>query len=53
VWGAQDEILPVATAHELKRLMPKAQLHIFERCGHLPQVEQADKFCDVVFGFAR
>lgn len=53
VWGAQDEILPVATAHELKRLIPKAELDIFENCGHLPQVEQMEQFCDVVSSFAK
>jgi len=53
VWGAQDEILPVGTAHELKRLIPNAELNIFENCGHLPQVEQMEKFCDVVFRLAR
>ena len=53
VWGAQDQILPVGTAHELKRLIPKAELNIFENCGHLPQVEQMDKFCDVVFRLVR
>ena len=52
VWGAQDAILPVATAHEIKRLLPKAELNIFENCGHLPQVEQMERFCDVIFGFA-
>ena len=50
VWGAQDQILPVGIAHELKRLMPKAELHILERCGHLPQVEKMDEFCELVFG---
>ena len=53
VWGAQDAILPVATAHEIKRLLPKAELNVFDGCGHLPQVEQMEKFCDVIFGFAR
>ena len=53
VWGAQDHILPVATAHELKRRIPKAELNIFENCGHLPQVEQMEKFCDVIFRFAK
>ena len=48
-----DEILPVATAHELKRLLPKAELNIFEACGHLPQVERMEKFCDVVSSFAK
>jgi len=53
VWGAQDQILPVATAHELKRRIPKAELNIFDDCGHLPQVEQMEKFCDVIFRFAQ
>jgi pimeloyl-ACP methyl ester carboxylesterase len=52
VWGAQDRILPVAIGHELKRLLPRAELAIFERCGHLPQVEKADEFCDLVVRFA-
>src|SRR5437763_11710206 len=52
VWGAQDRILPVAMAHELKRLLPKAELNILERCGHLPQVEKMDEFCDLVVRFA-
>src|SRR5258708_7934222 len=52
VWGAQDQILPVAIAHELKRLLPKAELNIIERCGHLPQVEKMEEFCDLVVRFA-
>jgi pimeloyl-ACP methyl ester carboxylesterase len=52
VWGAQDRILPVGIAHELKRLLPKAELKIFERCGHLPHVEKMQEFCDLVVGFA-
>ena len=53
VWGAQDKILPVATAHELKKLIPNAELNVFENCGHLPQVEKMEEFCDVIFRFAR
>ena len=52
VWGNEDQVLPVGIAHELKRLMPRAELHVFERCGHLPQVEKAGEFCDLVVRFA-
>jgi pimeloyl-ACP methyl ester carboxylesterase len=52
VWGKEDQVLPVGIAHELKRLMPRAELHVFERCGHLPQVEKAGEFCDLVVRFA-
>ncbi|MFN2646450.1 MAG: alpha/beta fold hydrolase [Burkholderiales bacterium] len=52
VWGKDDQILPVGIAHELKRRMPRAELHVFERCGHLPQVEKPAEFCDLVVRFA-
>lgn len=48
VWGAQDKILPVAFAHEFKRLIPHAELHIVEGAGHLPQAEKPDLFCELV-----
>ena len=48
VWGRQDRILPVGTAAELKRLMPNAQLHVLENCGHLPHVEKAEEFVSIV-----
>jgi pimeloyl-ACP methyl ester carboxylesterase len=53
VWGAQDRILPVGIAQELKRLLPKAALHILEACGHRPQEEKADEFCELVFRLGR
>jgi pimeloyl-ACP methyl ester carboxylesterase len=52
VWGAQDRLLPVGMAHELKRLLPRAELKIFERCGHLPHVEKMEEFCDYLVRFA-
>lgn len=52
VWGAQDRVLPVGIGHELKRLLPKAELHVLEGCGHLPQEEKVDEYCDLVFRFA-
>jgi len=52
VWGKQDRVLPIGIAHELKRLMPKAELHILENCGHLPQEEKVDEYCSIVFRHA-
>ena len=52
VWGAEDRVLPVGIAHELKRLLTRAELKIFERCGHLPHVEKMQEFCDLVVRFA-
>jgi pimeloyl-ACP methyl ester carboxylesterase len=51
VWGEEDRILPVAYAREFGKLIPKAQVEIVPRCGHLPQAEKPDLFCDIVFRF--
>lgn len=53
VWGESDKILPVAYAEEFKKRMPKAHVTVIQRCGHLPQVEKADEFCEIVSRFAR
>ena len=52
VWGKEDQILPVAMAHELKRLLPKAELTIYERCGHLVVQEKAKECTELVVRFA-
>jgi pimeloyl-ACP methyl ester carboxylesterase len=52
VWGENDTILPVAYAREFQKLMPHAELEIIPACGHLPQAEKADRFCDSVLRFA-
>jgi pimeloyl-ACP methyl ester carboxylesterase len=48
VWGREDRILPVGFVDEFKRLMPRAQVHILEKCGHLPHAEKADEFVEIV-----
>jgi pimeloyl-ACP methyl ester carboxylesterase len=48
IWGRHDRILPVAIAAELKRLLPRAELHIVENAGHLPQAEKPDEFVELV-----
>ncbi len=53
VWGENDRILPVAYAQAFKQLIPHAELEIIPACGHLPQAEEADRFCDSVLRFAR
>jgi pimeloyl-ACP methyl ester carboxylesterase len=53
IWGQQDRILPVAFVDELKRLLPKAKVHVMPNAGHLPHAEKAQEFCDLVFRFAQ
>jgi pimeloyl-ACP methyl ester carboxylesterase len=51
IWGAEDKIMPVACGEALKKFIPDAQLEVYERCGHLPQVERPNEFCSSVKHF--
>ena len=51
VWGANDRVVSVDQAQVGKDLIRNSRLHIFEKCGHLPQVEWAEKFNRLVLEF--
>ena len=51
VWGQQDRIIPVTHAQVAEKKMPKVKLHIFDRCGHLPHIERAEDFNDLILKF--
>ncbi|MEW6733199.1 MAG: alpha/beta fold hydrolase [Acidobacteriota bacterium] len=44
LWGREDELLPVEFAKRFATAITNAQLEIFERCGHVPQLERARDF---------
>ena len=44
LWGAQDSIFPVAHARRAHRRIPGSKLHIFQDCGHWPQMERSAEF---------
>lgn len=48
IWGREDRILPVGFVGSYRKLFPKAQIEILENCGHLPHVEKADAFVEIV-----
>jgi pimeloyl-ACP methyl ester carboxylesterase len=39
LWGAQDQMIPVANAQDYQRVLPAAQLLVLPQVGHLPQEE--------------
>ena len=53
VWGEEDRIIPVAHAHNATLTLPNARVHIIPRCGHLPQMEKAPEFNQLVLDFLR
>lgn len=51
VWGRHDRIIPVGMADYFARELPGARKVIFERSGHMPQVEEAESFNMLLVGF--
>jgi 4,5:9,10-diseco-3-hydroxy-5,9,17-trioxoandrosta-1(10),2-diene-4-oate hydrolase len=53
IWGQQDNILPVAHAYTAVQRIPNADLHVFDPCGHLPQIECPEEFNTRVLAFLK
>jgi pimeloyl-ACP methyl ester carboxylesterase len=51
VWGARDPIIPVQHAHDAHEAMAGSRLEIFEGAGHMPQIEDPDRFVTVLHQF--
>jgi pimeloyl-ACP methyl ester carboxylesterase len=50
-WGADDRGAAVERALPLFKLIPNAELHVFDRCGHWVQWDQAERFNRLVIDF--
>lgn len=51
IWGRDDRFVPLDYGLRLAWGLQKADLHVFSRCGHWAQWEQADKFNRLVLDF--
>jgi pimeloyl-ACP methyl ester carboxylesterase len=51
VWGMDDRMGALDVGLLLTRRIPKARMHIFNRCGHWAQVEHREEFNRVVLDF--
>jgi 2-hydroxymuconate-semialdehyde hydrolase len=51
VHGREDRVIPLECSERLFRLIDRAQLHVFGRCGHWTQIEHADRFARLVGDF--
>lgn len=51
VWGRDDRFVPMDIGLRLIRGIPKAQLHVFNQCGHWAQWEHADTFNRMTLDF--
>jgi pimeloyl-ACP methyl ester carboxylesterase len=53
LWGRHDVLFPVVYGERLASLIPGSDFVVFENSGHLPHVEEADKFTATVENFIR
>ncbi|CAM3986658.1 alpha/beta fold hydrolase [Cohnella lubricantis] len=51
VAARHDWITPVSQAEEMHRLLPNAQLALFEESGHMPFIEEQEAFIERVLAF--
>jgi pimeloyl-ACP methyl ester carboxylesterase len=51
IWGEQDSIIPVSHGLAAHERLPGSRLEIFERSGHFPQLDEPERFLDVLVDF--
>ncbi len=51
IHGREDQVVPLSASIEIFGLLPRAQLHVFGRCGHWTQLEYANQFAQLVANF--
>lgn len=51
IWGKNDKIIPAVQAYWGKNLIRNSKLVIFDKCGHLPQVEKWAEFNQLIVKF--
>ncbi len=44
IWGREDLLTPLSMGERFKQGIPRSELVVFEKCGHVPQIEQAAQF---------
>ena len=43
IWGDSDRVIPRGFARHVARALPAADQKVFRDCGHVPQVEHAER----------
>ncbi|MEI9911214.1 MAG: alpha/beta hydrolase [Bacteroidota bacterium] len=51
IWGRNDTITPPQVAKDFQRLIPHAELHWINECGHVPMLERPGKFNELLDHF--
>jgi pimeloyl-ACP methyl ester carboxylesterase len=52
VWGENDRMVPSRGSRHIIDAVPATTYELIERCGHCPQIEEPDRFVDLLLRFA-
>jgi pimeloyl-ACP methyl ester carboxylesterase len=50
IWGESDQVVPLEYARRLAAALPFARLTTIPCCGHVPQLESAERFTATLLG---
>jgi pimeloyl-ACP methyl ester carboxylesterase len=53
LWGKEDAVLPFDYGKKIHALLPTARFEVFEKCGHVPQFEEPDKFNELTLNWLK
>jgi pimeloyl-ACP methyl ester carboxylesterase len=51
IWGERDSIIPAAHGRAAHEALPGSRLEIFESSGHFPQLDEPERFLEVLLDF--
>ncbi len=51
IWGARDSVIPVEHGYAAHELVKSSRLEVFEEAGHFPQLDEPQRFLDVLGEF--
>lgn len=51
IWGDRDDLTPVPQGEDLAQLIPRAELVVLKKAGHIPAVEDPSAFNTALLGF--
>ena len=52
--GLNDQVIPFEeTSYKFMQLLPHAELHLFNECGHWTQIEKTEPFIDHILAFLK
>jgi pimeloyl-ACP methyl ester carboxylesterase len=50
-WGERDSIIPISHGHATHKRVSGSRLEVFSRSGHFPQLDEPERFIDVLLDF--